>query len=341
MSSTSLHRVVIYHDETKDVPGRNFKGHVLFFVPIVLSVKSETPLFGTALEEYSPQRMLFDKLVQCRQESACDGKLHFAEISGRTWKKYDAAYQRAIALAVDALRSKSSAIFNRPLHCKVAAIFYPRGTDWNIYSGDSRKEQKMRHDETLLRILLKGACHYLYDEANSVEVIRIVSDGDPVHRQLDEERIVWRLTYDGLYGRSPLRDYVSFASGAVITHLPSDHKKYQTDAEEYVHANLLQVADLLLGSIMRACYVGFKARKLLPRIGERCTKRDIIALPVKEMLDKKKRSAGFRHSGHYKSFAVTQVSFSKGGISFQELQTTQIQDEEFLQMSFSIRDSVA
>jgi len=338
---STLHRVVVFHDETKDVPGQNFKGHVLFFVPVNLSVKSETPLFGSALEEYSPQKMLFDELVKCRQEFACDGKLHFAEISGKTWKKYDFAYHRAVALAVDALRSKSTGIFGRPLHCKVAAIFYPKGADWSMYGGGSRKEQKLRHDETILRILLKGACHYLYDKSDCVEVIGIISDGDPAHRQLNEERVIWRLTYDGLYGRSPLRDYVSFAPGADITHLPSNHKKYQTDTEEYMHANLLQLSDLLLGSIMRACYVGLKPRSILPRIGESCVKRDVIATPVQEMIDKQKRGSGFRHSGHYRSFAITQVGFSEDEISFQELCVVQIQDEESSQMLFPVSGSVA
>lgn len=341
MSSTSHHHVIIYHDETKDVPGRNFKGHVLFFVPVTLSVESETPLLGTFQEEYSPQEMFLSELIRCRQEFACDGKLHFAEISGQTWKKYDYAYQRAVALAVDALRSKFPQIFSRPLGCKVAAILYPKGTDWNIYGGDSRKEQKLRHDETLLRILLKGACHYLYDNSNSIEVVRIISDGDPAHRRLDEDRVVWRLTYDGFYGKSPLRDYVIFSSDVSITHLPSDHKNYQPDTEEYGHANFLQIADLLLGAIMRACYVGTKPIKTLPKIGEHCIKRDVIAQPVKEMLEKRKRGSGFRYSGHYKSFAVTQVTFGKDGINFQEVQSAHIQDEDFLQMSLFINDSVA
>ncbi|MDW8226482.1 MAG: hypothetical protein RMJ60_01625 [Anaerolineales bacterium] len=333
MSTILRHRVIIYHDETKDVPGRNFKGHVLFFVPVTLSVKNETPLLGTSQEEYSPQEIFLGELVRCRQEFACNGKLHFSEISGQTWKKYDCAYQKAIALAVDALRSRSPQLFPRPLSCKVAAIFYSKGADWNIYGGDSRKEQKLRHDETLLRILLKGACHYLYDDSNLIEVVRIVSDGESAYRKLDEDRIVWRLTYDDLYGKSPLRDYVTLSSDACIFHLPSDHKDYQPDTEEYMHANFLQIADLLLGAIMRACYVGAKATKTMPTIGQHCIKRDAIAQPVKEMLEKRKRGSGFRYSGHYKSFVVTQVTFDNDGINFQEVQSAHIQDEDSLQMS--------
>ncbi len=341
MNSISYHRVIVYHDETKDVPGRNFKGHVLFFVPVRRLLESETPLLGTFREEYSPHEMFLSELIRCRKEFACDGKLHFAEISGRTWKKYDNAYQRVVTLAVDALRSKSPQIFSRPLGCKVAAIFYPKGADWSFYGGDSRKEQKLRHDETLLRILLKGACHYLYDSSNSVEVVRIISDGNPAHRMLDEDRVVWRLTYDDLYGKSPLRNYVIFSSDCAIIHLPSDHKSYQSDTEEYGHANFLQVADLLLGTIMRACYVGFKSTKAFPKLGEQCIKRDVITQPVKEMLEKRKRGSGFRYSGHYKSFAITQVTFSKDGINFQEVRSAHIRDEDSLQMSLFENDGVA
>ncbi len=153
MSTTLHHRVIIYHDETKDVPGRNFKGHVLLFVPVTLSVTNETSLLGAFQEEeYTPQEIFLGEWVRYRQEFTCNGKLHFSEVSGQTWKKYDYAYQKAIALAVDALRSKSPQMFSRPLCFKVAAIFYPKGADWNIYRGESRKEQKLRHDETLLRL---------------------------------------------------------------------------------------------------------------------------------------------------------------------------------------------
>lgn len=333
MNAISLHKVIVYHDETKDVPGRNFKGHILLFIPITLSVSSDTPLFGKNLQEHYPQRMLFEKLVECRNEFSCDGKLHFSEISGRTWKKYDFAYRRSIDLIIDALRRKSSLFFPYPLNCKFAVVFYPKGADWSLYGGDSRKEQKLRHDETLLRILLKGGAHYLYDESNLIEVASIISDGDSAHRDLNEDRVVWRLTYDDFYGRNPLRGYVSFSPNASIVHLPSDHKQYMADTAEYMHAHFLQIADLLLGSVMRSCYIGIKPRKLLPNVGEECVKRDIIAQPVKEMLDKKGRGAGFRHSGHYRSFAITQVSFDKDGIHFQEVQSLQFQDEDSLQLS--------
>ena len=334
---STVNQVVIYHDETKNVADRNFKGHILYFVPVRLVEESSTPLFGSEVVEYSPQGELFRKVEECRREFNCYGKLHFTDISGRKWTRYDYAYRKVVEVGVDSLRHKGQRYFPHPLNCKIAVMFYPKLSDWSIYGGQAKKEQRLRHDETVLRMLLKGAVHYLYDEGNVIEVVKIISDGQPQHRPLDEERVLWRLTYDELYGRAPLRDYVLLASGASIVHLPSDHKQYQPDSEEYVYANLLQVADLLLGSVMRACYVGITECAYVPRVGEECVKKDVIAQPVKEMLDKVKRGAGFRYSGHYRSFTINQVEFSGGGVHFREVRPAEVvvEDSEALQMRFS------
>lgn len=340
MGNISAHQVIVYHDETKDAQGRNFKGHVLLFVPVNLSVTNITPLFGKTVENYSPQRMLFTKLIECRQEFACYGKLHFSELSGQTWKKYDFAYRNTIEIMVDALRHKSPSLFPFPLKCKIAAIFYEKGADWKIYGGDTRKEQILRHDETLLRILLKGAAHYLYDDENTIEVTGLITDGNPAHRQFNEDRVLWRLTHDDQFGRKPLRDYVNFSPSLYINHLPSNHNEYEYDSEEYLNANFLQIADLLLGSIIRAGYKGITPRKLLPKIGEQCVKKDIIAQPIKEMLDKKSRGSGFLHSSHYKAFTISKVDFTKGGVNFTELNSIQIQDQESLQMPLDFHEEM-
>ena len=138
MSKTSLHQVVIYHDETQ---ADNLKGHGLLFIPVSLVVKSNTPMFASTPEEYSPQKLLLKKLVECRQKFNCDRKLHFAEISGKRWNKYDYAYRKSVELIVDALRHKSPKHFCYPLNCKMAAIFYPKGADLKFYGGDSHKEK--------------------------------------------------------------------------------------------------------------------------------------------------------------------------------------------------------
>jgi len=334
----TVNRVIVYHDETKSVPGRNFKGHVLLFVPVNLTSISETPLFGTDVVQYSSRQMLFDAVEGTRKKHKCDGKLHFSQLSGRAWKKYDYAYYEAVSFTVDALRHKFQEEFPYPLRCKVAAMFYPKGADWKIYGEHPRKEQKLRHDETLLRMLLKGAAHYLYDDHNLVQIEGIIADGESAHRHFDAGRIMWRLSYESSYGRSPLRDYVSFSPKASITHLLSDHKLYARNTEEYKYATFLQIADLLLGTIMRSCYVGITKVSSLPRINDICNKRDVVSWPVREMLMKKERGAGFRNSGHYRSFTLTEVKFSKKCVHFRELTPKEfvIQDEEALQLSLFV-----
>jgi hypothetical protein len=159
MKKLTLNQVAIYHDETKDVTGRNYKGHVLFFVPIKLTVFSHTPLFGYDVVKYSPQQLLYEKIIEFRKKFSCDGKLHFSQISGKSWKKYDFAYRYSVDTAIDGLRHKFQKDFPHPLNYKLAIIFYPKGADWSIYGGYEKKEQKLRHDETLLRMMIKMEGH--------------------------------------------------------------------------------------------------------------------------------------------------------------------------------------
>lgn len=335
MNKYKINKVVIYHDETKDVAGRNYKGHVLFFVPLKLTVATHTPLFGFDVAEYSPQQLLYEKILELRAKFSCDGKLHFSQISGKTWKKYDFAYRHAVDVTVDGLRHKHQKEFPYPLNCKMAIIFYPKGADWSIYGGSEKKEQKLRHDETVLRMLLKGASHFLYDEDNRIDVKRIITDGMPLHRSLDKDRIIYKLTYENYNGRTQLRDYVSFSSDADIVHLPSDHKDHPQDSEEYKAANLLQVTDLLLGATIRSCYHGIVPHQRLPKIGEECDKRDVISYSVKEMLDKHKRRGGFINSGHFRSFTISEASFSKDGVNFREVHPMELSvlDNDSMQVS--------
>ena len=282
--------------------------------------------------------MLYEAIELVRERYHTTGKLHFSQLSGKKWKKYDNAYYEVVSLAVDALRHKGQKQFQHPLCLKVATMFYPKGADWSIYGTYSRKELKLRHDETVLRMLLKGAAHYLYDENHHVELQALVADGESAHRHFDEERVIWRLLVEEKHGRTPLRDYVSLAPNAFIRHLPSDHNLYERGTEEYIHATMLQVTDLLLGTIMRASYVGLTRAKRVPRVNEECNKRDIVSWPVREMLEKTARGSGFKYSGHYRSFALSEVVFSSEGISFRplELKDIKIQDEDSTQLRFPV-----
>lgn len=319
-----LFEVTVYHDETGGGGATQLKGHVLLFVPSRLVHIQETPLFGVHSVEYYPQREFLDEAMRVRSEFHLDKKLHFSDISGKTWGRFDLGIRRIVDLAVDALRQKGAQSFAHPLKMRLAVMFYPGLSDWSVYGGGERKEQRLRHDETILRMLLKGAAHYLYDEHCEITVTSIVSDGDPSHRQLDEERVVWRLAHDEAYGRSPLQENVSLARDARIIHLPSDHKQYEQHSDEYVHANLLQVADLLLGSVIRCCFTDMVEYERPPRTGAECVKKDVVASPVRQMLKKTRRGQGFRHSGHYKSFTVSQIAFSEGSVGFKALRPREL-----------------
>lgn len=328
--------VVIYHDETREIPKTNLKGHVLFFVPIKIKLEDELPLFKKTVSEIFPKIMLVDRILQYRKQYNCDGKLHFTDISGKKWGKYDRAYYDIASVAIDALRSKRSVFFKIPLRCKLAIIFYPKGTDRYIYGGTSINEKELRHDETLLRILLKGACHYLYNENNKVRVIKIIADGEPGIRHFDEKRIIWRLLFRENDKEAPLREYVSLDSNCTIEHLQSDHKKHDIYSEDYIDANLLQIADLLLGSAIRSCFTGKFENKTIPEFGDLCSKKDVISTPFREMIEKKKiRGSNFINSGHYRSFTLTKVEFSSKHIIFQELEPLRILNNDLNGLLFA------
>ena len=169
----------------------------------------------------------------------------------------------------------------------------------------------------------------------------VVSDGNPAYRVFNEDRILRRLTNDDFNGRSPLHDYISLTSNISIIHLSSNHKNYQPGTDEYMHANFLQITDLLLGSILRSRNVSSNVRITLPRIEDKCVKKDIITQPVREILDKKKRGSGFRQSGHYKSFTITQAIFGKKIIKFKEFYTPHFQLQNSLQMQFIFNGKIS
>lgn len=330
------HEVLVYHDETHDVQRRSFKGHALLFVPTRLTALCPTGLFPAQPVEYFPLNVLYDEIEERRAAFNLSRKLHFTEISGKTWTQADAGTRTVVDLAVDALRSRRAHSFPQPLCCKLAVMFYPRQADLSLYGTHNKKEQHLQHTETVLRMLLKGALHYLYDDQNQVAVQGLISDGRPAHRPLDDQRAMWRIAWDEMYGRTPARPFVTLASGAQIIHLNSDHKCHAQHSLEHTHANMLQLVDLLLGSVIRSCCSGLQSIHPAPRIGAGIeSKKDAIACPVKQMLDKTARGTGFKNSGHYKSFTIGRVSFDPKGVTFQRLSPKEIRTSpDALQLTF-------
>jgi len=73
----------------------------------------------------------------------------------------------------------------------------------------------------------------------------------------------------------------------------------------------------LLAAVIRSCYADIADYTTTPALGSSShKKKDVIAHPVREMLEKVKRGPGFRHSSHYRSFSISQVSFEEQCIKF-------------------------
>jgi len=122
-----------------------------------------------------------------------------------------------------------------------------------------------------------------------------------------------------------VRDYIKVSPDAELVHLPSNHREYDNDSDEYIHANLLQLADMLLGCVIHACFKDALIEDIYPRIGVHVRdKKGIIAYPVKEMFDKRKRGKGFKNSGHYGSFAISRAYIRNTGWEFENVMTKEV-----------------
>src|SRR6266508_3577264 len=116
----------------------------------------------------------------------------------------------------------------------------------------------------------------------------------PHHRTISTGRVLGRLVVDEFIGLSPLREYVHFGDSLKITALTSDHQCHPPTSTEYVHANLLQLADMLLGSVIQSCYRGLRTWIHSLAIGTKgIKKKEVIASPIRIILEKTKRGGGF------------------------------------------------
>jgi hypothetical protein len=315
-------QVTVYHDETHIVGQR---GHCILFVPNLLTKTTALPLFGTSVHESSPADLFLGRLKEIREGfGITHHKLHFTKLGGSTWTRFDLGLRLVVDMLVDALRHRRCTQFSSPLCFKLAVMLYPGTGERGMYGG-SKREQQLRHDETVLRMLLKGASHFLYSEDDPVLVRRIVSDGEPHHRQLDKSRVVEQLHVEALVGRSPLRGYVDFVDGCTISHVASDHKEHAPGTQDFIDANFLQMADLLLGAALRAREAPGQRWDNAPHIGSRgASKKDVVAHPVREMLCKRGRGRAFEQSGHYRAFTFNEVLFTADGPTFRLVSSTSV-----------------
>jgi len=288
--------VIVYHDET-GITGK-IKGHVLLFVPVITTVKETGGLFGDHQFQVRPLINLFREIENIRAEFKTDHKFHFSEISGKKWANRNNADKKLVETGVRYLKQNRG-------YCKLGIIFYENPDPRQIenYGGKDKKERELRFGETILRMLLKGTVHYLYNTNHRVRILKIFTDGQPYHRKLDEFRF----------------------PDAELIHLSSSHREHDRDSEEYMHANLLQLADMLLGCSICSCLKDTEVSDANPRIHDIIKdKKGILAYPVKEMLDKRKRGKGFRNSSHYRAFTISKAYPKDTGWEFESVMTKEV-----------------
>ena len=307
--------VIIYHDETKGAGALQLRGHVLFFVPIKTAIKETGGLFGEQITWIEPWESLFKRIEEIRNNYNVNHKFHFSNISGRKWVKANCAEKLLVEMGVKYLRQQGRGF------CKLGIIFYESPTPHQIgdYGGEDKNEKELRFGETILRMLLKGAVHYLYDDNHKIKILNIFTDGQPHHRKLSEFRILEKLLGN-------VRGYVEISDRAELIHLDSNHRKHDKDSEEYRHANMLQLTDMLLGAVIHSCLRDAEIRKVNPKIGDDVAdKKGIIAYPVREMLNKRKRGRGFKNSSHYKAFTISRAYIKNYGWEFESIMTKEIE----------------
>jgi len=313
--------VIVYHDETgREVPEKT-KGHILLFVPARSTIEYAHGLFREQSIIFTPHQSLFKEIEKIREDCIANHKFHFTDISGRKWTNRNEAEKRLVVKAVEFLSQKGC---NNNLFCKFGIILYqtPDPNHISAYGGELRHEKRLRFGETVLRMLLKGCVHYLYNPNHKVKIMRIVTDGQPCHRKLSDFRIIGKLLNE-------VRDYVEICNDAEIVHLPSGHKEHLKGSDDYVHANMLQLADMLLGSIVYACLGDKAIIETSPRINDRvASKKGIIACVLKKMLDKRKRGSNFRNSSHYKAFTISKAEIRNRTWAFENVISNEIQIDQ-------------
>ena len=288
-------RVTVYHDETKGAGGGSMWGHAILFIPKRIR-----------------QNLLKD-LEDARSypNVRYKGKLRFADLSESVYTpKYECS-RAWIEIGVEYLKKKKG--------CKLGIIFFNKeAADLEYYHGD-KKEKILKFVETVLRIVLKGTIHYLYDENWKVVIEEIITDGKAWHRQLSDFRIVGKLVEE-------VREYVTIADGAGITSVFSNHNDDRCN--DINGAQFLQLTDLLLGSVIQCCLKS-------PKGGG---KKEVVVRPVREMLNKRRRGRNFRYSSHYRSFGLTIAGIENGEWMFEQVNTGQVIYEDNQLKLFEFRE---
>jgi hypothetical protein len=267
----SLSQVTIYCDETT-IGNRANNGWGIFIVPnrLVLQCRGRQSL------ELNPQRELLKAISDVRKSGKFDRKFHFTEISGRSARPKDDVLIRYLSLAARFLTPISLSGFDSHKGCKVTTTAYNNCSRTDLYDG-GRKESKVKYHESLLRNLIKSALHYFYNDDNQVLVQKVVCDMSPFHRDISAERTIHRLWDSDFYGSSSLGKWVRINRNCELIHLNSDHRVHDEGTGSRAHAEVLQMTDMVIGSVN---YV-----HATPEKKENLKRRDRVTTPIRDLMD--------------------------------------------------------
>lgn len=298
--------IEIYHDEIKD-SNNNPVAHSFLCVPT------------------RSKNILLNDLLWARNKRRVNNyKLNFKYLSGAKFnRQYECTRDWLMCLINGMANKKYTSIRNfinfPALGLRYFAIFMPSlnrlSDDYFKWCSDS--EKIIRKFETLMRIGLKGGLHYLYSSGYKVRIMRFVTDSYAFHRELDSKRIIKRL-------EAEKESYVEFAHNLKIESLESDHRK--KSCNDMIAAHLLQLSDLMLGSISFCC---IKNNHLI---------KEVVVKKVKELLDKRKRGRNFIKSSHYKTYAITICNIENNNWTFKNLENKIVENISQMKLQLDIND---
>jgi len=282
----------IYHDENK----KNRIAHGYLLIPIRI------------------KEILLNEIDKIRTKHNCDSKLHYTDLTGKVENIKHKTVKDLLLLMHNAFRSKRFTRHiwgDQPPKCKF--ILFMKKNINNMDSkyfinieGTSQKEIDIRKIETLMRIGLKGGLHYLFDEQNKIRIRGFYTDGIAWHRSFDTIRICQRL-------HEQKKSFVDFDQNLEIKPIFSDHKDKR--CSDYNRAQLLQVCDCVLGSLIN-CIFGGRTESFKTKVAD----------PMREILEKhQKRKINFKYSGHYKSFMITKSSLEQGKWNYKPLEVSELE----------------
>ncbi|MBW2118173.1 MAG: hypothetical protein JRH09_09690 [Deltaproteobacteria bacterium] len=208
---------------------------------------------------------------------------------------------------------KQYSLFNSFIGAKF--ILFRHLSDFSDMQSHSDYASKV---EITYRIGLKGGLHFLGNQSEPINIVKMHFDGHKHYRRhLDRIRIVERL--------NGLRNYCSISNAEdIIDDRTSNHSK--ANCQEYDDCQILQLTDLLIG-----CF-----RTVLTPLIDTKEIHKKLAQPVKELVNRYRQGpARMRNSRWRNGFCMSQSFLELGDWKFEEIEYSASQEGKQLTMELN------